>query len=162
MATGATTPATVHAVTRPAASATSWASSEATMRSMQGNKRRDTVPEMLLRRELHSMGLRYRVDARPLRDVDRRADIVFRPARVAVFVHGCFWHGCPEHYYAPATNVDYWTEKVQRNVIRDVDTSSRLAAQGWKVVVVWEHEDPHKAAQRIARTVRARRARLGS
>ena len=72
---------------------------------MQGNVRRDTRPELLLRHELHAMGLRYRVDARPLLDLNRRADLVFRPAKVAVFVHGCFWHGCSEHYYAPATNV---------------------------------------------------------
>jgi DNA mismatch endonuclease (patch repair protein) len=128
---------------------------------MQGNTRRDTRPELLLRHELHAMGLRYRVDARPLLDLNRRADLVFRPAKVAVFVHGCFWHGCSEHYYAPATNVDYWSAKVDRNVRRDADTDTRLTAEGWRVMVVWEHEDPHKAALRVARIVRARRARLG-
>lgn len=126
---------------------------------MQANTRRDTQPELALRRALHALGLRFRNDARPLPDVNRRADIVFRPARVAVFVHGCFWHGCPEHYRPPATNDGYWSAKVARNRERDADTVARLREVGWLAVVVWEHDDPARAARRIATRVRARRDR---
>lgn len=135
----------------------SWASSEAVRRTMQGNTRRDTAPELELRRQLHALGLRFRVDRRPLPELNRRADVVFGPSRVAVFMHGCFWHGCPEHYHRPGTNVEYWSAKVERNRTRDADTTARLKAAGWLPIVVWEHEDPVKAAGRIARRVRTRR-----
>jgi len=124
---------------------------------MQSNRSRDTAPEMALRRILHSMGLRYRVAARPLPDLRRTADLVFRPARVAVFVDGCFWHSCPEHGSRPATNSDYWGPKLARNVERDAETTSALEEAGWEVIRVWEHESPDKAAKRVARRVRARR-----
>jgi DNA mismatch endonuclease, patch repair protein len=76
----------------------SWASTPAIRRVMQGNKSRDTKPEIAVRSAVHALGMRYRVSARPLRDLRRTADLVFRNARVAVFVDGCFWHGCPEHH----------------------------------------------------------------
>jgi DNA mismatch endonuclease (patch repair protein) len=103
------------------------------------------------------MGLRYRVSARPLPDLRRTADIVFRPTRVAVFVDGCFWHGCPEHGSQPRANSEYWAPKLARNIERDRETNSALEAAGWKVVRIWEHEDANHAAQRIARVVEARR-----
>jgi DNA mismatch endonuclease (patch repair protein) len=120
---------------------------------MQRQPTRDTAPELALRRLLHAAGLRYRVDAGPLPGLRRRADIVFRQARVAVFVDGCFWHGCPDHGRRPTTsNPRYWSEKVERNQTRDRDTDECLAAAGWAAMRVWEHEAPGEAAARIAAT----------
>jgi DNA mismatch endonuclease, patch repair protein len=118
---------------------------------------RDTKAELLVRRELHRRGLRFRVDRSVLTGVRRRADIVFGPARVVVFVDGCFWHGCPEHATWPTHNAEFWREKIETNRRRDRDTDVRLANAGWKVVRVWEHEDPHRVAASIERLVRSRR-----
>ncbi len=127
---------------------------------MQGNKRRDTAPEMAVRRAVHALGLRYRVDARPLPDLNRRADLVFSRVRVAVFVDGCFWHGCPVHGVAAfKANARYWDTKIARNQARDVDTDARLRDAGWTVVRVWEHEDPTEVAHLVARAVAESRAR---
>ncbi len=138
----------------------SWATTAATRKSMQSNKSRDTKPELTLRRALHALGLRYRVCTRPLPDVRRTVDVVFRPAKVAVELRGCFWHGCPTHYRAPSANGKYWAEKVDRNVRRDLDTAQRLQEAGWVLEVVWEHEDLDQAAHRIAATVAERRDSL--
>jgi len=101
------------------------------------------------------------VDAGPLPGLRRRADIVFRQAGVAVFVDGCFWHGCPDHGRRPTTsNPRYWSEKVERIQTRDRDTDECLAAAGWAAMRVWEHEAPGEAAARIAATVRSRRIGL--
>jgi DNA mismatch endonuclease, patch repair protein len=135
----------------------SWASTPAVRKSMQANRSRDTKPEVALRKALHAMGLRYRVCARPLPEVARTVDVVFRPTRIAVEVRGCFWHGCPEHYRAPTTNSDYWSAKVQRNVDRDTKTEKLLRDAGWELIVIWEHDDIVGAAQRIAAEVRRRR-----
>jgi DNA mismatch endonuclease (patch repair protein) len=128
---------------------------------MQANKSRDTKPELALRKELHAAGLRYRVCARPLPELRRTVDVVFRPAKVAVELRGCFWHGCPEHYRAPKANDSYWAAKVQRNIARDEDTARRLVEAGWMLEVVWEHEELDAAASRVAEVVRARRNALG-
>ena len=126
------------------------ASSEGARRTMIANRRRDTKPELLIRRALHASGLRYRVDYAPLAsDRRRRADIVFTRAKVAVFVDGCFWHGCPTHFVMPKSNVDYWAPKIQRNMARDAETTHRLEDGGWTVLRFWEHEDPAIAAVRI-------------
>ena len=125
---------------------------------MQANRSRDTSPEMAIRRLLHAMGLRYRVDVRPVKKVRRRADIVFGPARVAVFVDGCFWHCCPEHGSVPATNVDYWVPKLERNVERDEETNDLLKKEGWRVIRIWENQDPVASARRIAKEVENRRS----
>lgn len=124
---------------------------------MQSVRRRDTVPELLLRKELHRRGLRYRVDTRPLPDLRRKADIVFRSARVAVFVDGCFWHFCPIHRSVPKSNYTWWRAKLERTRRRDAETNSRLEAANWTAVRVWEHEDPVNAANRVERLVRTRR-----
>ncbi|MEV0217378.1 hypothetical protein, partial [Micromonospora sp. NPDC050695] len=97
----------------------SWAANSVVRRSMQSNRSRDTKPELVLRRALHARGLRYRVCTKPLPDLRMKADIVFRPARVAVEIKGCFWHGCPQHYRRPAANSAYWSAKVARNIARD-------------------------------------------
>lgn len=126
---------------------------------MQANRSRDTGPEMAIRRLLHAMGLRYRVDVRPVREVRRRADIVFGPAKVAVFVDGCFWHRCPDHGSLPATNANYWIPKLERNVERDQETTILLKRAGWRVIRVWEHQPPDAAARRIAAAVYKRLSR---
>jgi DNA mismatch endonuclease, patch repair protein len=120
---------------------------------MQGNRKRDTRPELALRSELHRRGLRYRIDTEPLDVLRCRADIVFRRHRVAVFVDGCFWHGCLEHGTSPRTNAPYWGAKIARNVERDRFNDAELSAAGWTVVRVWEHEVPAEAAERIAQVL---------
>ncbi|MCK1807154.1 MULTISPECIES: very short patch repair endonuclease [Micromonospora] len=112
---------------------------------------------MALRRALHAKGLRYRVCAHPLPDLRRKIDIVFRPARVAVEVHGCFWHGCPEHHRRPSANSQYWHDKLARNMNRDRQTRQQLEQAGWLLITVWEHDDVELAAERITDAVRARR-----
>ena len=124
---------------------------------MQSNKGRDTKPELALRSAAHALGLRYRVSARPLEGLRRTADLVFTRAKVAVFLDGCFWHGCPDHHTVAATNEAFWAEKVQSNRARDRDTDRRLADAGWISLRVWEHEDPGEAAGRIRTAVAARR-----
>lgn len=124
---------------------------------MQAIRSRDTTPERLIRRLVHAQGLRYRVAARPLSDLRRTADMVFRPTKVAVFIDGCYWHGCPEHYVAPRTNPGYWSDKVARNMARDRDTDQRLQAAGWTVLRFWEHESATECAARIAAEVAKRR-----
>lgn len=136
----------------------SWATSPATRRSMQANRSRDTSPELALRKALHSAGLRYRVCARPIPAFKQTADIVFRPALVAVEIYGCFWHGCPDHYRAPTRNNDYWAAKVDRNQRRDNESAQRLLEYGWHLEIVWEHEDMLQASERIAAIVRRRRS----
>ena len=120
--------------------------------------RRDTRPELSLRRELWRRGLRYRVDTAPASGIRRRADLVFSRARVAVFVDGCFWHCCPEHATTPKANGIWWSKKLVANVERDRDTDHRLNDAGWVAVRVWEHEPIASAADRVEDTVRARHA----
>lgn len=125
---------------------------------MQAIRSRDTTPEQLIRRLVHARGLRYRVAAKPLPDLRRTADMVFRPAKVAVFIDGCYWHGCPEHYVAPKTNPGYWSEKVARNIARDRDTNQRLLDADWLVLRFWEHEASDACALQIISAVRDRRS----
>lgn len=134
--------------------AESWASSQAVRNSMRGNRSRDTRPEMALRSALHALGYRFRVDAAPLPDLRRRADVVFGRKRVAVFVDGCYWHGCPEHFRPPATNHEYWNGKIARNRARDADTDERLRQAGWSPVRVWEHETLEAAVERVVEVLR--------
>lgn len=124
---------------------------------MRGNRSRDTRPELALRRAVHRLGLRYRVAVRPLPEVRRTADLVFTRAKIAVFLDGCFWHGCPTHHTVAKRNASFWAEKVARNKERDEDTNRRLREAYWAAVRVWEHEDPHTAAERVRRAVEARR-----
>lgn len=129
----------------------------ATSRRMARQRTRDTQPELLLRRELHRRGLRYRVDAGIPGMPRRRADLLFTRANVAVFVDGCFWHGCQEHKTAPANNGAWWATKLDRNIERDRETTDYLSSIGWTVVRVWEHENMTHAATHIERIVRSRR-----
>lgn len=116
---------------------------------MARQQRRDTAPELSIRRRLHAAGLRYRVNA-PLPTMPRRrADILFPRRRVAVFIDGCFWHGCPEHGTWPQANAVWWREKLGRNVARDRETDMVLQSLEWTVLRAWEHEDPDVVTARI-------------
>jgi DNA mismatch endonuclease (patch repair protein) len=137
--------------------AESWASSPEARGRMRANRSRDTKPELALRSAVHALGLRYRVSARPLAGLRRTADLVFPGAKVAVFLDGSFWHGCPQHHTIAAANAKFWADKVSGNRARDVDTDARLAEAGWVSVRVWEHEDPAEAALRVREVVAARR-----
>lgn len=113
---------------------------------MQRMPRASTGPEMLVRRELHRRGLRYRVNHPRL---PGRPDIAFAGARVAVFVDGCFWHSCPDHGLLPKNNREWWRNKLARNVKRDREKDLLLDTMGWVAVHIWEYEDPIKAADSI-------------
>lgn len=124
---------------------------------MSRQARRDTAPEVALRKELHRRGLRFRVD-RPIPGLPRRrADVVFTKARVAVFVDGCFWHACPEHRTSPVANAEWWAEKLQLNVVRDRETNAFLEEHGWLVLRFWEHQVAVEAADAVETAVKARR-----
>ncbi|MEU1994524.1 very short patch repair endonuclease [Nocardia gamkensis] len=136
----------------------SWASTPGRRRNMQAIRSRDTKPELDVRRRLHRSGLRYRVAIAPESGLRRRADIVFTAVRVAVFIDGCFWHGCPEHRRESFNhNVEYWPAKIAMNMVRDSDTNTRLREAGWTVLRFWEHEDADEVANEIARVVLERR-----
>ncbi|MDT0377209.1 very short patch repair endonuclease [Streptomyces sp. DSM 42041] len=135
----------------------STASSPAVRSAMQGNKGRDTTVELRLRSLLHRQGLRFRVDVRPLSNERFRADILFTKCRVAVFVDGCFWHGCPAHHRPSKKNSEFWRRKIEGNRQRDERTTEVLKTAGWTVLRVWEHEDPELAAARVLAVVREQR-----
>ncbi|WJV48487.1 very short patch repair endonuclease [Streptomyces flavofungini] len=123
--------------------------------SLQGS--RDTAPEIAVRRLLHAAGLRYRVNV-PVPGIPRRTiDIAFGKAKIAVFMDGCFWHGCPDHATNPKANAEWWRTKLDKNMTRDRDTSRHLEAEGWIVLRFWEHERPEDVA---AAVVRARHDRV--
>lgn len=121
---------------------------------MQANRSRDTKPELDIRRALHRLGLRYRVAIAPEPSLRRRADIVFTRARVAVFIDGCFWHGCPVHGRSTFNhNADYWPAKIAANAASDADTNAQLGQAGWHVLRYWEHENAEDVAADIRQVV---------
>jgi len=124
---------------------------------MRANRGVDTGPETRLRSLVHRAGLRYAIDVRPESNINRRADLVFRATKVAVFVNGCFWHGCPAHYSLPKSNQRYWSEKVRRNKERDEETKSLLKSRGWKVLVFWEHQPAESCSKRVVSVVSKRK-----
>jgi DNA mismatch endonuclease (patch repair protein) len=97
---------------------------------------KDTGPERLLRSALWRLGLRYRLRL----SLPGNPDLAFPGSRVAVFVDGCFWHGCPSHYRAPSSNVDFWSAKLERNRRRDEEVNLALSDLGWTVLRFWEHD----------------------
>nr|WP_112232625.1 very short patch repair endonuclease [Lentzea atacamensis] len=132
------------------------ASSETTSRVMRRTRRTGTAPELAVRRALHRRGLRYLVDvAPPGTNRRRRVDVLLRGAKIALFVDGCFWHSCPEHGQVPKANREWWEVKLHGVVVRDRDTDLQLAAAGWLVVRVWEHDDPEQVADRVVALVAA-------
>lgn len=129
-------------------------SSEAAGRRMRATRQSATAAEERLRAELDRLGLTYAVDQAPVVDLRRRADVLFVDERVAVYVDGCFWHGCPTHGTWPKANADFWRDKIEANRRRDADTNERLTKAGWHVIRFWEHDDPVQAARTVERAVR--------
>lgn len=121
-----------------------------------------TKAELELRRQLFHLGMRYRVNYEVLKKPRRVADVAFPGLKVAVFVDGCFWHGCPEHASWPKHNADFWRQKIESNRSRDTDTNVRLGEQGWTVIRIWEHELPLVAAKKIYNVVSKARAEAAS
>jgi len=136
--------------------------SAATRRRLRAQRRRDTAPELGLRRELHRRGRRFYVDRAPLPGLRRRADLLFPRSKVAVYVDGCFWHCCPIHATQPKHNAAWWAAKLATNVARDRDTDARLAAAGWVIVRVWEHQEPCAAADLVEQVLAAPPRALGT
>lgn len=99
---------------------------------------RDTRPEIALRKALWAAGLRYRLKAGV--HLPGHPDLAFPRAKVAVFVDGCFWHGCPDHGHIPKSRVEYWAPKIERNQTRDAQANAQLAELGWRVLRFWEHQ----------------------
>lgn len=123
--------------------------------TMRRVRSRDTSCELALRRQLHRRGLRYSLRKK----LPGSPDIVFVASRVAVFVDGCFWHGCPDHCRRPSSNVAYWKAKIGGNMSRDRRVDRELAGAGWRVVRLWEHEvcvSAARCAARVERIVRGR------
>jgi DNA mismatch endonuclease, patch repair protein len=119
-------------------------------------KARDTGPELVVRRLLWRLGARYRLDRK---DLPGRPDIVMPGRKLAIFVHGCFWHGhdCARGARVPKANRDYWTGKIGRNRARDIETRAKLEALGWRVEVVWECDlkDAEALERRLAQLLAA-------
>jgi DNA mismatch endonuclease (patch repair protein) len=116
---------------------------------MRANRSRDTLPERRLRSELHRIGLRFRKHFRPLRSVRCEADVAFPRQRVAVFLDGCFWHGCVDHRGIPRANHIFWSSKIAGNRARDARNEAYLANAGWTVLRIWEHEPLEAAAEQM-------------
>lgn len=122
-------------------------------RRMAKVRQKETGAEVALRQEMYRIGLRYRVDYEVLRKPRRVADVAFPGRKIAVFVDGCFWHGCPEHATWPKQNAEFWREKIEANQRRDADTNERLRSLGWTVLRFWSHESPNEASRTIAHMV---------
>lgn len=118
------------------------ASSEAVRARMSRQRSKDTNAEVEVRRELHARGVRFRTDVKLESDLRTRADIAWRGLRLAVFIDGCFWHGCPTHATRPTANAEWWAEKLDANMKRDRRTDAQLSVRGWVVRRYWEHEAP--------------------
>ena len=124
---------------------------------MRRQRRADTGPELLLRRLLHGHGFRYRIHVTVIGLPRRTIDIAFPRERVAVFVDGCYWHGCPDHGTWPATNADWWRAKIEGNRARDRETDDHLTRHEWLVIRLWEHQNAAAAAAIVEEAVRRRR-----
>jgi DNA mismatch endonuclease (patch repair protein) len=133
---------------------------DAVSRRMKATLGRDNTRERELRSCLHRLGLRFRVHRRLLPGTSRTVDVVLPASRIAVFIDGCFWHGCPNHGTWPRRNAAWWRAKIRENRKRDHDTDLRLKADGWWVVRVWEHEPAGIAANRIRRIAIARQTQF--
>jgi DNA mismatch endonuclease, patch repair protein len=131
-------------------------SSAAVTARMRIQRRKDTQAEILVRKDLFARGARYRVNYPVPTSRRRTIDIAFTRAKVAVFIDGCFWHGCPEHGTSPQANREWWAAKIAGNKDRDVATAARLTELGWLVLRFWEHEDPAHVASLITAEVLCR------
>ncbi|WP_142093252.1 very short patch repair endonuclease [Propioniferax innocua] len=128
----------------------SWASSDNSRKTMRANRGKDTRPELAVRRILHARGFRYRVHFKVPGMPRRTIDIAFPRQRLAVFIDGCFWHGCPDHYAKPKANAGFWSEKNASNIRRDLEVSHHLRQEGWGVLRFWEHHEPVVIADAIS------------
>jgi DNA mismatch endonuclease (patch repair protein) len=124
---------------------------------MQGNRAQDTRPELAVRSALHKLGLRFRKHAQPLKGLRCQADVIFPREKVAVFVDGCFWHGCPDHGRVPSDRNGYWAAKLGGNMERDQRNNKALSAAGWLALRYWEHEDPGRISLDVQAVVLRRR-----
>lgn len=132
-------------------------SPEARSNLMKRIRLRNTGPELTLRRKLWALGLRYRLTSKT--PIPGKPDILFPGKKIAVFVDGCFWHGCPTHGHIPKSRREYWQPKISRTKQRDSETNSRLAQMGWQVFRFWEHEvqdDPAQCASLVEQAVKTR------
>ena len=134
-----------------------WSTSANVRSVMQANRKVNTGPELKLRSELHRLGLRFRAVLRPA-GIKVAVDILFPGVKLAVFVDGCYWHGCPSHGTSPKTNSEYWVPKIARTRLRDQLNDEVLRTAGWEPIHVWEHEPVGEAAARIASLVKAKSA----
>ncbi|MGY1714236.1 very short patch repair endonuclease [Geodermatophilus sp. SYSU D01106] len=119
--------------------------------------KRDNGPELAVRRRLHAAGHRYRVAYRIPGQRRRTIDIAFTRLRIAVYIDGCFWHGCPEHLHLPTANSGWWVRKLAGNRARDAAATAQLDGLGWTVLRFWEHQAPDDVVARIAAVVAERR-----
>lgn len=129
------------------------ASSPSVRSRMSTQRRRDTAPEQQVRKCLHARGVRFRTDVKLEPTLRTRADIAWRGLKFAVFIDGCFWHGCPEHATRPTANAEWWAKKLDANAARDRRTDSALTSRGWTVRRYWEHEPPDGVANDIERVL---------
>ncbi|WP_326742166.1 very short patch repair endonuclease [Streptomyces sp. NBC_01768] len=136
---------------------TAKASSPGVSARMSRQASRDTAPEVAVRKLLHASGYRYRVNERVPGMSRRTIDIAFTRAKVAVMIDGCFWHGCPEHATQPKSNAEWWRKKLDRNMVRDAETTEHLTTAGWTVLRFWEHETSQDVAARITAVVNSLR-----
>lgn len=125
------------------------ASSLLVSKRMSKARRRDTPGELALRRELHRRGRRFRIIYKVPGNRRRTIDIAFPRQCLAVFVDGCFWHGCPDHGTMPTSNQAWWIQKLGANAARDADTNCLLKSEGWTVLRVWEHATAHEGADAV-------------
>ena len=121
---------------------------------MQGNRKFDSAPERRLRSALHRSGLRFFKHRRPVPGLRSSVDVVFPSQRLALFVDGCFWHGCPDHGTKPQTNREWWQAKLERNRQRDADDDAVLSANGWTVMRIWEHVPVEQAVRDVREALR--------
>ena len=134
-------------------------SSPETSLRMAKVRQKGTDAEIALRRELYRRDIRYRVDYEVLKKPRRVADVAFPGLNIALFVDGCFWHGCPEHATWPKQNAEFWRQKIEANRLRDTDTNSRLLDIDWTVLRFWEHQSPIQATETVAQTVAMAKAK---
>jgi len=114
----------------------------------------NTSPEIKVRKLLHSMGFRFRLHRK---DLPGKPDIVLPKYQTVIFVHGCFWHGCPSCHRArirPKANSEYWNKKLDRNMQRDKENQVSLDALGWRTLVVWECETKKKNLLELSERLR--------
>ncbi len=122
---------------------------------MRRVRQHSTAPELGIARELTSRGMEFQSDVSPFEGERSRPDFVIPRHQLALYVDGCFWHGCPEHFTLPRTQSDWWASKVSSNRQRDAAAFLRLTAAGWKVVRVWAHEDPADVVASVLRAISA-------